>query len=61
VDPNKVAVGVVTALTKDAVKSIFSYIPAKIVDKYKVYFSNFEDYLERTSKICSFVRTIINK
>ncbi|MFJ1308561.1 NACHT domain-containing protein [Agrobacterium sp. P15N1-A] len=60
-DINKIAVGVVTDLTKTTVKSIFSYLPGKIISKYEVYFRNFEDYLEKTHKVCSIVRTIISK
>ncbi len=61
IDINKVTASVVTDLTKSTVKSILSYFPAKIRGKYDVYFRNFEEYLERTHKSCSIVRTIISK
>ncbi len=61
VDLNKVAIGVTTELTKTTVKSIFTYFPLKLRSVYDVYFKNFEEYLDRTYKTCSIVRTIINK
>lgn len=60
-DMNKVAVGVATELTKDTVKSIFTFFPKKLAAKYDLYFRNFEEYLERTHRSCCIVRTIISK
>jgi hypothetical protein len=61
IDTNKLAVGIITDLTKDLIKNLYESIPNKLSDKYKQYFEQFNFSLNRDYKTCSFVRTIINK
>lgn len=61
IDINKVAIGVSATLTKDLIAGVLTYVPAKIKSKYNLYFENFQNYLDTTDRICSNVKTIINK
>ena len=61
VDPNQIAAAVVTDLSKQFLKGLFTGIPNAVSQNFTKYFSNLEDSLSRMNKTCSTVRTIINK
>ncbi|MBZ9922851.1 hypothetical protein LB579_34945, partial [Mesorhizobium sp. BR1-1-7] len=61
IDPNKIAIGLGTALVKDFLKNLSESVTRTISKKYAQYFSNFGPYLEKMHTTCSSVKTIINK
>ncbi|WP_202352996.1 NACHT domain-containing protein [Mesorhizobium sp. 113-1-2] len=61
IDPNKIAIGVGTALVKDFLTGFSDSVTKTISKKYAQYFSNFAPYLEKMHTTCSSVKTIINK